>query len=88
MIVSPVISDAAGEARNTTAPATSSGVPIRCSAAMRSSTSARNSGSASAGSVPGVAIYVGATALTVLPWGPHSTARHLVRWETAALVMQ
>ena len=39
--VSPVISEAAGEQRNTTAPATSSGSPTRCSAAMRSSTSAR-----------------------------------------------
>ena len=34
-----------GEQRNTTAPATSSGSPTRCSAAMRSSTSARKSGS-------------------------------------------
>src|SRR5262249_11173809 len=35
--VCPVISDAAGEQRKTTAPATSSGSPIRCSAAIRSS---------------------------------------------------
>jgi len=34
-MVWPVISDAAGEARNTTAPATSIGSPMRCSAAMR-----------------------------------------------------
>ncbi len=40
----PVIIEAAGEARNTTAPATSTGWPTRCSAAMRRSTSARNSG--------------------------------------------
>ena len=39
-IVSPVINDAAGEARNTTAPATSIGSPIRCSAAIRSNVSA------------------------------------------------
>ena len=39
-IVSPVINDAAGEARNTTAPATSIGSPIRCSAAIRSTVSA------------------------------------------------
>ena len=52
--VCPVINEAAGEARNTTAPDTSTGSPIRCSAAMRSTTSARNSGSSSAGAVPGV----------------------------------
>ena len=67
---------------------TSSGVPIRCSAAIRSSTSARNAGSSSAGSVPGVAMNVGATALTVIPCWPHSTARHFVRCEMAAFVMQ
>ena len=46
--VCPVIRAAAGEARNTTAPATSMGSPIRCKAAIRSTTSARNAGSASA----------------------------------------
>ena len=61
---------------------------MRCSAAMRSVTSARNAGSARSGSVPGVRMNVGATALTVMPCRPHSTARHLVRWETAAFVMQ
>ena len=30
----------------------------------------------------------GATALTVIPYRPHSTARHLVRCATAAFVMQ
>jgi hypothetical protein len=44
-IVSPVISDAAGDARNTTAPATSMGSPMRCSAAMRSTVSTRCLGS-------------------------------------------
>ena len=48
-----MISDAAGEARKTTAPATSIGSPIRCRPAIRSTTSARKAGSASAGSVPG-----------------------------------
>src|SRR5439155_20459211 len=62
--VSPVMSDAAGEARNTTTPATSTGSPTRCRAAIRSTTSAWNAGSASAGSVPGVRMNVGATALT------------------------
>jgi hypothetical protein len=48
-MVWPVISEAAGEARNTTAPDTSTGLPIRCSAAIRSMVSARKSGSESAG---------------------------------------
>src|SRR6185437_8599724 len=39
--VSPVISAAAGEHRKTAAPATSSGSPIRCNAAILSSTSVR-----------------------------------------------
>ena len=45
-------------------------------------------GSSSAGAVPGVTMNVGATALTVMPCGPHSTARHFVRWLIAAFVMQ
>jgi hypothetical protein len=49
------------------APATSIGTPTRCSPAIRSSTSARKMGSSSAGAVPGVAMKVGATALTVIP---------------------
>ena len=67
MMVCPVIIDAAGEARNTTAPDTSTGWPIRLSAAMRSITSAWNFGSDSAGAVPGVSMKVGATALTLMP---------------------
>src|SRR5271165_7551365 len=43
----PVMREAAGEARKTTAPATSIGSPMRCKAAMRSITSWRNTGSAS-----------------------------------------
>jgi hypothetical protein len=65
-IVSPVIRDAALEARNTTTPATSIGSPIRCSAAIRSITSERNSGLARQLSVPGVRMNVGATAFTVM----------------------
>ena len=42
----------------------------------------------STGAVPGVRMKVGATALTVMPCFPHSTARHRVRCEIAALVMQ
>src|ERR1035438_2609217 len=74
-MVWPVISDAAGEARNTTAPATSIGSPMRCSAAMRSTTSARKAGSVSASWVPGVWMNVGATVFTVMLYFPHSTAR-------------
>jgi hypothetical protein len=55
---------------------------------MRSSTSRRKAGSASASSVPGVAMNVGATPLTVIPWRPHSTARHFVRCAIPAFVMQ
>src|SRR6266566_6421324 len=87
-IVWPVISEAALEAKNTTAPATSIGSPIRCNPAIRSITSARNSGFARHSSVPGVRINVGATAFTVMLYLPHSTARHLVKWAIAAFVMQ
>ena len=38
--------------------------------------------------VPGVTMNVGATALTVMLWTPHSTARQRVRWWMAAFVMQ
>ena len=38
--------------------------------------------------MPGVTMKVGATALTVMPCFPHSTARHLVRCAIAAFVMQ
>src|SRR2546429_230620 len=82
------MSEAAGEAKNTTAPATSIGSPMRCSAAILSSTSARFCGTERYSSVPGVRMNVGATALTVIPCFPHSTARHFVRWAMAALVMQ
>src|SRR6202041_570674 len=87
-IVWPVIREAAGEARKTTAPETSTGSPMRWSAAIRSMVSARNAGSARASSVPGVAMKVGATAFTVMLNCPHSTARHFVRCETAALLAQ
>src|SRR5580704_5972705 len=71
--VCPVMREAAGEARKTTAPATSIGSPMRCKAAMRSTTSWRNTGSASAGCVPGVWMKVGATAFTLMLYLPHST---------------
>src|SRR5437773_1148111 len=66
------MSEAAGEAKNTTAPATSIGSPMRCSAAILSSTSARFCGTERYSSVPGVRMNVGATALTVIPCLPHS----------------
>ena len=55
----------AGEARNTTAPATSMGSPIRPNGIF-DKTSARNAWSPSALAVPGVLMKVGATALTVM----------------------
>src|SRR5436853_3111968 len=64
------------------------GSPTRCKAAIRSTTSARNSGCERHVSVPGVRMKVGATALTVMLYLPHSTARHLVRCTIAALVIQ
>ena len=39
----------------------------------------------SAAAVPGVRMNVGAIALTLMPWRPHSTARQRVRCATAAL---
>jgi hypothetical protein len=56
------------EARNTTASAASIGSSMRCSAAIRCSTSAQNAGSARVGSVPRVRMKVGATVFTVIPW--------------------
>jgi len=64
------------------------GSPIRWRAAIRSTTSASNAGSARSALVPSVRMNVGATALTVIPWPPHSTARHFVRCETAAFDRQ
>jgi hypothetical protein len=40
------------------------------------------------GLVPSVRMKVGATQLTLIPYRPHSTARHFVRWAIAAFVMQ
>src|SRR3990172_8164753 len=53
---------------------------------MRCSTSARNSGWSSRSAVPGVRMKVGATQLTVTPYGPHSSASTFVRPITAALL--
>jgi hypothetical protein len=77
-IVSPVISDAAREARNTTRPATSIGSPIRmqCSNAFYYVRAELGIGQTTP--VPGVRINVGATVLTVMLYFPHSTARHVV----------
>ena len=53
MIVSPVMSEAAGDAKNTTGPATSSGLPMRPSG-IRLRTESRKSASSSHFFVPGV----------------------------------
>src|SRR5439155_23876379 len=64
----PVTRLAAGEARNTTAFATSSTVPMRPSG-IRSITHRRNSGFAKKGSVNGVVMKVGAIDTTRTPFG-------------------
>src|SRR5258705_289238 len=84
-IVSPVMSEAAGEARNTTTPATSIGSPIRCRAAIRATTSARCAGSARYGSVPGGCPKGGAPGLGGIPCWPHWAAAHRVRVESGCL---
>jgi len=86
--VSPVIRDAAGDARNTTTPATSIGLAHAVQAAIRSTTSAWNSGSASTSAVPGVRTKVGGDRVDRDPVPAHSTARHFVRCASAAFVMQ
>ena len=55
---------------------------------MRATVSALNAGSESAAAVPGVSMKVGATALTLMPYSPHSTARQRVRCDTAAFAAQ
>ena len=81
--VAPVISAAAGEAKNTTGQATSLTSPTR-PRGMRSITDWRNSGMSRSGWVPGVSMKVGATLLTVTLYCAHSAARHLVRWAMAS----
>jgi hypothetical protein len=61
-----VTSEAAGEARNTTADATSSTVPRRPNG-MRSSTHLRNTGSSKNGLVSGVVTKVGAIETSRMP---------------------
>ena len=67
-------------------PATSTGSPIAVERRRSArSTRPRTPGRPAPPRCPGVRMNVGATALTVMPWRPHSTARHFVRWATAAL---
>jgi hypothetical protein len=81
-----VTSAAAGEARNTTACATSSTVPIRPNG-IRSTTHCRNSGFSKKGVVSGVVMKVGAIETTRTPFGASSTAIALVSPSTACLVI-
>ena len=81
------ISDAAGDARNTTVPATSIGSPMRPSG-MWFSTFSWKSGWSRLGRVPSVQMKVGAMLLTEMPYLAHSAARQRVRWLMAALLMQ
>ena len=81
-----MMSEAAGEARKMIAPGDvhrrrRSGAGPRCAPRRPRGTSGRRAPAA----VPGVAMNVGATALTVMLCLPHSTARHLVRWAIAGL---
>src|SRR3954462_12696885 len=85
--VAPLMSAAAGDARNTTAPHTSAGSPTRPSGILHKR-SLRKASFSSHFTVPGVRMKVGATALTFTWCGPHSTAKHLVKCAIAALVMQ
>src|SRR5262245_39589175 len=87
MMLAPVISDEAGEARNTTTAPTSFGSPILPSG-MLARVLRLKLGSDRAGAVPSVLMKVGATLLTLMPCGAHSEARQRVRWLIAALVMQ
>src|SRR5207247_10482264 len=82
----PVTRLAAGDARKTTAFATSSTVPIRPNG-IRSTTHCRNSGLAKKGSVNGVVMKVGAIETTRIPLGANSTAIALVSPSTACLVI-
>src|SRR6185312_8882047 len=80
--LAPVMNEAEGDARWTTALATSSMLPRRPSG-MRPITSARNASSAKKGSVIGVATKLGATELTRMRCGASSTASAFVRPSTA-----
>src|SRR5687768_14584191 len=70
----PVMYEAAGIARNATAAATSDGSPT-LPRGVRERILSRRSGSLSTGSVSGVRMYHGATALTRMPSLAHSDAR-------------
>ncbi len=87
--VVPVTSDAAGDARKTTAPATSTWLTDPSKGDARQQVLAKRGFVLQlALAVPGVRMNVGATAFTCTPYGPHSTARHFVRCAMAAFVMQ
>src|SRR5438132_657016 len=83
----PVIRDAAGDARKTMAPVTSSMRPMRPSG-IRLMTQLRNSGSAKKEAVMGVSRNVGAMAFTRMFSGASSTAMALVKPSIACLAMQ
>lgn len=82
-----MISEAAGEARNTTAPVTSSIRPSRPMGILLMHQS-RNSGFAKNVEVIGVSRKVGPMALTRMLYGASSTAIAFVSPSIACLVMQ
>ena len=51
---------------------------------MRRSTLAAKAPSSSQTAAPSVRVKVGATQVTLMPSGPHSTAQHFVRCDSAA----
>src|SRR5262245_5177101 len=79
----PVIRLAASDARNRTTDAISSTSPIRAIGVPPIQAS-YICGLFLTNALRGVAIYVGATALTRTPRAPHSAASDLVKWCTAA----
>src|SRR5262249_49617956 len=85
VIVCPVTNDAASEHNQTTASATSSGVPTRPTGSL-ATTRALHAGSLQALSVIGVWIAPGQTQLTRIPCRAYSNAAVLVRPTTPCLL--
>ena len=83
--VAPVTAPASGPSSHKTARAISAGSTSRRSAAGRVSSVSASAPEAKAASSAGVRVKPGETALTRTPRGPHSAARVVVRFSTAAL---
>jgi hypothetical protein len=79
---------ARSDARNATAPAMSLGRPRRPSGILRIIVASFPGLAARKGRTSGVTVMPGPTALTVMPYGPHSRARHRVSCATPPFVAQ